>query len=257
MENVTIVWSFRNRINLLKRSIKSADETTPKDVNFCLVDADSNEETIRELRDFCNTIPDRKIRICESSYRTTLSEAWNLGIMLSSTNYIVFASSDIHFLNNTWFDIIKTGIQNKARYLLLENHSVFLINKDIVPVMGWFDEGFGLGPHFDVDFMIRASEKGIVINNYPSYGSYSHNSSEEESSAFHNDVDVTNRVANQIEDRLPMNDLFNEVVFKNKWESSWPGWTPNSTPHPPTHITQVRRKTQEVDPHPSYTKKYM
>jgi endo-1,4-beta-mannosidase len=83
--NITIVWSFRNRFNLLKRSIKSADETTPKNVNFCLVDADSSEETIHELRDFCNQFKDRKIRICESSYRTTLSEAWNLGMMLSST----------------------------------------------------------------------------------------------------------------------------------------------------------------------------
>jgi glycosyltransferase involved in cell wall biosynthesis len=257
MEDVTIVWSFRNRINLLKRSIKSADETTPKNVNFCLVDADSSEETIRELREFCNTIPDRKIRICESSYRTTLSEAWNLGIMLSPTKYIVFASSDIHFLTPSWFNIIKAGITNKARYLLLENHSVFMIDKDIIPVMGWFDEGFGLGPHFDVDFMIRASEHNIPVNIYPAQGTYSHNSSEEESSSIHNDLDVTNRVANQIEDRLPMNDMFNEIVFKNKWESSWAGWTPSSTPHPPTHISQARRKISEVDPHPSYTKKYM
>ena len=69
MEDVTIVWSFRNRLELLKRSIKSADETTPKSVNFCLVDASSNDITIKELRVFCNTIENRKIRICESAYR--------------------------------------------------------------------------------------------------------------------------------------------------------------------------------------------
>lgn len=255
--NITIVWSFRNRINLLKRSIKSADETTPKNVNFCLVDADSSEETIRELREFCNTISDRKIRICESSYRTTLVEAWNLGIMLSSTDYVVFTSSDIHFLNNTWFDVILLGIKNKSKYLLLENHSVFLIKKDIIPVIGWFDENFGLGPHFDVDFMIRASEKGILIDNYPTNGSYSHNSFEEESNTFHNDLNLIDRVSNQIEDRLPMNDLFNEKIFKNKWQSTWCGWTTISTPHPPTRITQVKRITPEIDPHPFYTKKYL
>jgi hypothetical protein len=54
-----------------------------------------------------------------------------------------------------------------------------------------------------------------------------------------------------------MNDNFNEIVFKSKWESGWAGWTENSTPHPPTHITQVQRKINEIDPHPSYTKKYM
>ena len=54
--NVTIVWSFRNRIDVLKKSILSADKTTPKNVNFCLVDAASTDETIKELRDFCNKI---------------------------------------------------------------------------------------------------------------------------------------------------------------------------------------------------------
>lgn len=255
--NITIIWSFRNRLNLLKRSIKSADETTPKNVNFCLVDADSSDETIKQLRDFCNTITDRKIRICESSYRTTLSEAWNLGMMLSPTKYVVFASSDIHFLNDGWFNLIKNGINNQSKYLLLGNHSVFMLDKEIIPIMGWFDENFGLGPHFDVDFMIRASEQNIRVDIYHAEGTYSHNSSEIESNLIHNDLDVTNRVANQIDDRLPMNDNFNEIVFKNKWESGWTGWTENSTPHPPTHITQVQRKINEIDPHPSYTKKYM
>jgi glycosyltransferase involved in cell wall biosynthesis len=257
INNFTIIWSFRNRINLLKRSIKSAHETTPLEIDFCLVDAASSDETIRELREFCNTIKNRKIRICESSYRTTLSEAWNLGLMLSSTNHVVFASSDIHFLSPKWCEIIQTGIQNGSQYLLLQNHSVFMVDKKIIPKMGWFDESFGLGPHFDVDFMIRASENGVEVQNQWEDGIYSHNSSEEETNSFHNDISVTDRVGSEINDRLPMNDIFNEIVFKEKWESSWAGWTPNSTPHPPTHISQVKRIKQEIDPHPLYTKKFV
>ena len=256
-EDFTIVWSFRNRLNLLKRSIKSADETTPKEVNFCLVDADSNEETIKELREFCNTITDRKIRICESSYRTTLSEAWNLGIMLSSTKNVIFASSDIHFLKPRWFEMIVSGISNGFEYLLLQNHSVFVISKSVIPRMGWFDESFGLGPHFDVDFMIKASEKNIEVHSRWEDGIYSHNSSETESNSFHNDVSAADRVGEEMTDRLPMNDKINEVVFKEKWQSGWPGWTPTSTPHPPTNIRQVRRIKPEIDPHPQYTKKFV
>jgi hypothetical protein len=176
--------------------------------------------------------------------------------MLSPTKYVVFASSDIHFLNNGWYNLIENGITNKTKYLLLENHSVFMLDKEVIPIIGWFDENFGLGPHFDVDFMIRASEKGVMVTIYSAMGTYSHNSSEEETNVIHNDLDVTNRVANQIEDRLPMNDNYNEIIFKNKWQSDWAGWTPNSTPHPPTHISQVRRNTDEVDPHPLYTNKY-
>ena len=255
MEDVTIVWSFRNRLELLKRSIKSADETTPKSVNFCLVDASSNDITIKELRVFCNTIENRKIRICESAYRTTLSEAWNLGIMLSTTKYVVFASSDVHFLTAGWFELIKEGITNHSKYLLLQNHSVFMIDRDIIPIMGWFDESFKLGPHFDVDFMIRASEHNIGVDNYYNInGLYSHDSSDVIPDSTTN---LDYRVANEVEDSLPMNDNHNEIIFKNKWESSWPGWTPNNTPHPPTHISQIRRKTPEIDPHPEYSKKYI
>jgi len=132
-----------------------------------------------------------------------------------------------------------------------------MIDKEIIPIIGWFDENFGLGPHFDVDYMIRASEKNVRIDIYQPEGTYSHNSSEIETDLIHNDLSVTDRVSNQIEDRLPMNDKYNEIVFKNKWNTVWEGWSENSTPHPPTHISQVRRNNIEVDPHPMYTKKYI
>src|SRR5258706_11789846 len=102
VHTITLVWSFRNRFDIFKKSILTADKTCPKYVNFCLVDGASDESTIRKLRIFCNSIKNRKIRICESAYRSTVSEAWNLGIMLSDSRYVVFISSDVEFKNRQW-----------------------------------------------------------------------------------------------------------------------------------------------------------
>ncbi len=243
--SITLVWSFRNRLEIFKKSLQSAHKFCPSFINFCLVDAASEEQTIRDLRTFCNGLDGRKIRICESAYRTTVSEAWNLGIMLSETRYVIFVSSDVEFLDNTWLKNLQKMIAAGYEYVLVENHAVFMIDKKALPQIGWFDERFALGPHFDTDYMIRASEEKIRFIILPNNKSYLHGDT----------PDITKaRKKGEIKDRLPFHDVTNEVLFKQKWKTTWPGW--ESMIHPPTHIRQVERLSEELDPHPFYTKKY-
>lgn len=247
--NFTIVWSFRNRFDTLKKSILSAHKFSPLNVDFCLIDAASNDNTIKNLRELCNSIEGRKIRICESSYRTTLSQAWNLGMMLSDSRYIIFSSSDVIFINSGWVEALTETIINQgSEYVLIDNHAVFGFDKKAILKMGWFDEFFKLGPHFDTDFMIRASENGVHFGILPNADYYRHGE----------DDDTKQRLTEDCGDRLPMNDKINEDIFRAKWFSSWPGWVPISEDfknlhHPPTHISQVTRRVPEVDPHPAYT----
>jgi glycosyltransferase involved in cell wall biosynthesis len=247
--DVTIVWSFRNRLDIFKKSILTADKNFPKGIKFCLIDAASSESTIRELRQFVNSIPDRQIRICESAYRSTLSEAWNLGMMLSDTKFIIFASSDVEFHSSDIFRLFKKAEErNKSKYILLENHAVFMLNKKIIKSVGWFDEAFAIGPCFDCDYMIRASEAGERIVIIDNNNLYTHYDTEE----------VTkNRLTSDVQDRLPMHDRTNDYIFKDKWQTSWEGWKdyPRVISHPPTRIEQVLRKRKEIDPHPMYTSK--
>src|SRR5258706_2814435 len=243
--SITIVWSFRNRYEILKKSILTAHSTCPFYVNFCLVDAASDEITIRKLRIFCNTIKGRKIRICESAYRSTVSEAWNLGIMLSDTRYIVIASSDVEFVNNNWFKGIVKMIIKGYEYVLVENHAVFMIDKKIIPQIGWFDERYALGPHFDTDYMIKGSEGKVELINIENNGSYIHGDTEAMTIA---------RKKGEVIDRLPMYENTNDIIFKQKWQTTWPGW--ENRIHPPTHISQVKRLSKEIDPHPYYSSKY-
>ena len=250
----TLAWSFRNRKETLFRSIETADRTCPKSVDFCLVDAASDEDTIKSLRLFCSKIEGRKIRICESSYRSSLSEAWNLCMMLTENRYIIFASSDVIFLRGGWLDAIKGGLQN-SQYILMQNHAVFCLDKKAIPKMGWFDEEYIAGPHFDPDLMIRASENGINLCDVGNHGFFVHGDE--------SDLDVRKkRFGEGIKNRLPMNSFHNEEYFQKKWSSSWPGWKGAIArgevhlPHPPTSISEAKRLLNEVDPHPIYTNKY-
>lgn len=253
LEKYTIVWSFRNRFEVLRKSIETADKFTPKSVDFCLVDAASTDETIKQLREYCNTIIDRKVRICESSYRSGLSEAWNLGMMLTDSRYVIFSSSDVEFLSPNWFyEVYNYHTQSKSEYILIENHAVFLIDKKAIPKMGWFDEEFIAGPHFDCDYMIRASENGVRLSIIANNNYYTHVGETQD--------DSIKRTTSNVPDRLPMNDLTNEKYFKLKWASGWSGWESYLNqvhkPHPPTHINQAQRNKLEIDAHPIYTKKY-
>jgi len=252
-ENFTVVWSFRNRIDILTKSILSADKTCPKEVNFCLVDGASDDNTIKQLRLLCNEISARKVRICESAYRTTCQEAWNLGIMLSSGRYVILTSSDCIFLNHGWFEVLKNKMKSGSQYVLIENHSVFCIDKKLVGTIGFFDEAFSHGPHVDVDYMIRTSEQNISVDNIPNRGFYTHK----------DDIEITKkRLVGEVADRLPMHDFINEDIFNSKWESGWVGWRgainsgETALPHPPTHISQVKRKIDELEYHSIYKSRY-
>ena len=250
----TLVWSFRNRLDVLSSSIASADKTCPKDVDFCLIDAASNEQTIRGLRNFCNNIEGRTLRVCESTYRSSLSQAWNLGMMLTDNRYVIFASSDVRFLKAGWLDAFAASIVNNgSQYILMPNHALFCFDKKSIPKMGWFDEQYIAGPHFDPDFMIRASENGVKLEVIQENEFYAHGDEDE--------IEHSRRTRDVV-DRLPMHDLTNEIIFKSKWQSDWPGWADavkrgeKHLPHPPTNISQAKRLMPEIDPHPLYTKKY-
>ena len=252
LEHFSVIWSFRNRLDELKRSIFTADNTCDKSVEFHLVDASSQEEVIKDLRAFCNTI-ERKIRISESSYRSSLSEAWNFGMMTTDCRYVIFASSDVIFSKQGWYEALRDAVSTGLQYVIMGSHSVFAFDKKAIPVMGWFDETFALGPHFDVDFMIRASEKGVPYANIGNAEYFTH-------------VGIPGsyleRIKNPLDNYLPMNDFTNEYVFKSKWETSWGGWKSafeagQDPPHPPTHISQVKRLKPDIDPHPLYTLKYL
>lgn len=250
----TIIWTFKNRICELIKSLDTANRTCSPVVQFYLVDGGTNYSGLQSLKDWIKSNLDkRKIHLCESPNGTSICEGWNLGMYLCNTRYVIFVSSDVEFRSGGWEEEIECWFKGGKEYILLENHAVFGFDKAAIPKMGWFDENFVSGPHFDCDFMIRASEANVQIQCSQNYHYYYHADTKEE---------TADRLTKTCPDRLPMNSFENERYFMSKWNSNWPGWEPsiragiyNPLPHPPTSIGQAKRLIQEVDHHPMWTKK--
>ena len=243
-KDFTLVCSFKNRYKNVWDLADSADDYLHNDVRFLFVDGGSDYSELKKIRSHLLTpeMFDREIKILECE-PNSLVQAWNYGFLHSNTRYIIFASSDVVFYADGCIEYIMGKIKEGCQYILVENHAVFCIDRAALPKMGVFDEGFNNGPHFDCDYMIRASEAGIKIECGPNAW-YNHSDTAEESKQ---------RLGEGIEDRLPMNDLHNERWFKEKWKSNWPGWenapNPLNLPHPPTSIGQVNRLLPEVCPY--------
>ena len=247
----SLAWSFRNRFKELEKSVLTAHAHCPVAVDFVLVDAGSGSDVIAKVEGLRGSLGARTFRVCESAYRTSLSEAWNIGMMLTPARFVVFSSSDVVFEDGRWWDAISNALPEHP-YTLLGNHAVFGLDKHkMIPGAGWFDEDFGIGAHFDCDYMIRASEAGIPVHVIKNDNYYVH---DEENTSY------IERVLDKDEDRLPIGNYDNERYFMRKWESTWPGWemfkgTGTDLPHPPTNISICKRMLYEVDPHPRWTER--
>lgn len=243
MIQAAIVWSFKDRPSVFERSIRTASRWCPDAVRFLCVDGGSSILTLQHVRAVGSTIP-QDLRVVEG-WGTTLPQAWNLGLYLSATSVVVFASADVEFLRGGWLQELVEACTPTQPYVLLQNHAVFALHRQTaVREWGWFDEQFGNGPHFDCDYMIRADEAGFRAKSLTNKGYYKHGDTLDERRA---------RLRGPQPGRLPMHTTENEDTFKRKWQTSWAGWTPNHTPHPPTRIGSVKRLRPEVDCHPGWT----
>lgn len=245
--NYTLIWSWKNRLEVFKNSIYTAHFFFPSQVKFLIVDGGSTLENLKELRKFVSLL-DRDIRLVETN-GNTICEAWNLGLSICDTRYAIIASSDVEFTNHGLINQLALVIEEGYRYVLVDNHAVFMMDRAIIPYVGLFDERFDSGPHFDTDYLIRITEAKIkwrCVNN----SFYKHGDSHAE---------TVLRTTTSVADRLPMNTFHNEDFFRSKWDTDWPGWRlyidQVHKPHPPISIDQVDRKLNEVNWNPSLVAK--
>src|SRR5690606_13043148 len=113
------------------------------------------------------------------------------------TPKLIFASSDVVFKTNYWFTTIDKLLGENFPYILMENHAIFGIYvPKMIQHVGWFDERFPIGPHFDSDYLLRAREAGIEPQIIGINGSFTHGVSE--------DV-AQRRLREEVSGALPMN----------------------------------------------------
>ena len=87
-----------------------------------------------------------------------LSRAWNQILMLSSKPFVLILNDDVFPLIEFRYNLLKIKTDYEL-FSINDSWSHFVINKDIIKKVGWFDENYiGIGDE-DYDYMFR-----LVIN---------------------------------------------------------------------------------------------
>ncbi|HMI00865.1 MAG TPA: hypothetical protein VK541_00205 [Pedobacter sp.] len=93
----------------------------------------------------------------------SLSKLWNLGLLEAACERVMILNDDVNI--SPWFrsEINHSGILNERITLMNRSWSHFMISKDIVRRVGWFDERFPAIGNEDEDYEARLVFSGITL----------------------------------------------------------------------------------------------
>jgi len=160
------VTTFSLRFEMVKKLISQIRQYTDKQILICVngeFEEEFKEDYRKKMLELCldyNSI----LPIFFSEMRG-LAKMWNTLITLSNQNNILVLNDDLEILSNDIFTKI-SSIDSEIKLLKINgSFSHFLINREILDRVGWFDErllGFG---EEDGDITFRFAEKGLDIQN--------------------------------------------------------------------------------------------
>ena len=134
-----------------------------------------DEEYRRNILKFCSEISNIFVTIYPTF--TSLSKMWNQ-IVINSSNDIIFSvSDDVNFINEEWVVNIYKELESFSGFKILNNtFSTFLISKNMLDEIGYFDERLLAYGEEDGDFVWRYIKQfGVYpqvsyINNFYNIG---------------------------------------------------------------------------------------
>lgn len=170
--------------------------------------------------------------------KSSLTELWNLSIILSPTDWALICNDDIIFKDG-WLEYLEEKIlENKYLIINLFNYGAMAIHKRAILRLGWFDERFRGGGFEDNDYQLRISEA-----NFKGYVDRSH--------------DIVCRTRSGKEIGIFIDHLRDEYKVgeywkgENNFEFCSQKWRNNCNWRRPAF-----RMLDEPDWHPTYTAKY-
>ena len=93
--------------------------------------------------------------------KSSLTELWNLGIILSPTDWVLICNDDIE-IKPGWLEYLEKTIDTGDFDLFhLFHYGAMCMHKSMICKVGWFDETFEGGGYEDVDYQLRISEAGL------------------------------------------------------------------------------------------------
>ena len=99
-------------------------------------------------------------RMIHFPYNPSLTRAWNTAIGMSLTDWTLVSNDDIIFDDN-WFE---TFLEHHKKVVVWHGAShCFLIHRDCIRKVGWFDEGFTGMYYEDLDYVRRMNNTKVDI----------------------------------------------------------------------------------------------
>ena len=146
-----------------------------------------------EIKEYCERFSN--VELITFSDPQGLSFLWNLIIRKSSSSHVLILNDDLN-IKRTFRSLIKgSGMPEPGIATINNSWSHFIISKDIVSRVGWFDENLSEIGGEDDDYLARLAMHGIAtgniitdsiarkgsrLSNMPSINSYGREMSKEE-----------------------------------------------------------------------------
>lgn len=171
----SIVIPASNRLEHLKQCIESIVKTTDlSDKEIIIASNGCTDGTIEYVKSLGDPF-----KIIHWPKRLGYARAANMGFNVASGRYIIRIDSDIVFLNNNWFDLLKApfdkfsnagisapGVGTSYGY----TWPVFfcaMFKRELLYKIGYLDPIYDGGSGEDTDFGIRAVKAGYTIHKVP------------------------------------------------------------------------------------------
>ena len=123
-------------------------------------------KNIPYLKEITQWLSSLKIQYITFEDHQSLSKCWNWISLMSSNKNILFLNDDI-LIKKYFREDFEKHLSNNFDFFTINNSfSHFLLNKNIIKKVGWFEERLlGIGQE-DGDYLIRMNQKNIELKNF-------------------------------------------------------------------------------------------
>jgi hypothetical protein len=126
---------------------------------------------LRDVTAFLGHYPD--FRYVTNLHHQPLARGWNWLMLMSRCNQVLILNDDISFDLEFRHNLESLRLVDQV-FMLNHSWSHFVINKQVIRRVGWFDERFiGVG-YEDIDYVLRLGMNGVPLGNAMIHGLHNH-----------------------------------------------------------------------------------
>ncbi len=170
--SIGVVTYINRYYTYFKPNIESLIKNFPDKEIICIInghpDKTKNISYLKEITSWLSTLENVKYITFED--HQSLAKCWNWILLMSSSQNNLFLNDDISVKREFRKDFEIHLSKKRCFFAINNSFSHFVLNKDVVKKIGWFDERFlGVGQE-DGDYLLRLFQGGINLVSLPCKG---------------------------------------------------------------------------------------